>query len=305
MAKVEGKHLVFKTSLARINTRLLIDNDSEAELIDKSFAYSNKISTFQLKKPIQLMLGNGKMVQRLTKGCLVNVEIGDHKDQILCYLAKLDVYTIILGNGWLQMHNPAIDWKDCTMKFNSANCIEKKYLLNGKPCIEFAMGCKLKHEIGLNKPTAGGNIDIQQVNVKHFFQIARKKDHKGYLWIPRVSTNDCTKECCAGVVSSTRKWCANITSCVAQEDYEKFMKEKPEYTRKKLLEKVPKKYHNMINVFMKRNADMLPKHQDEDHSIQLEEGKNPPFVQNYRPLSDQENKAMIKYIQKYLEKGFI
>ena len=98
VAKVKGKHLVFKTSIVGIYTRLLIDNGSKVKLIDKSFAHLNKISTFQLEKPIQLTFGNGKVVQRLTKGCLVNVEIGDHKDQILCYLAKLDVYTVILDD---------------------------------------------------------------------------------------------------------------------------------------------------------------------------------------------------------------
>ena len=109
VAKIKGKHLVFKTSIAGTHTRLLIDNGSEAELIDKSFARSNKINTFQLEKPIQLMLGNGKVVQHLTKGCLVDIEINNHKDQILFYLAKLDVYTVIFGDKWLQMHNSAID----------------------------------------------------------------------------------------------------------------------------------------------------------------------------------------------------
>ena len=109
VAKVEGKHLVFKTSIAGIHTCLLIDNGSEAKLIDKSFVRSNKISTFQLEKSIQLTLGNGKVVQWLTKRCLVDVKIEDHKDQIFYYLAKLDIYTVILGNRWLQTHNPAID----------------------------------------------------------------------------------------------------------------------------------------------------------------------------------------------------
>ena len=63
MAKVEGKHLIFKTSIAEIHTRLLIDNGNETELIDKSFARSNKISTFQLEKPIQLTLANNEVVQ--------------------------------------------------------------------------------------------------------------------------------------------------------------------------------------------------------------------------------------------------
>ena len=64
------------------------------------------------------------------------------------------------------------------------------------------------------------------------------------------------------------------------------MKGKPEYTRKELLKKVPKEYHSIIDIFMKRNADMLPEHKDKDHIIQLEEGKSPPFVWNYRLLSD-------------------
>ena len=49
VAKVKDKHLIFKTSIAGIHTCLLIDNGSEAKLIDKSFACSNKISIFQLK----------------------------------------------------------------------------------------------------------------------------------------------------------------------------------------------------------------------------------------------------------------
>ena len=96
-----------------------------------------------------------------------------------------------------------------------------------------------------------------------------------------------------------------MTSHIAQEDYQKFMKGKLEYTHKELLEKMSKQYHNVINIFMKCNVDMLPEHQDKDHNIQLEEGKNLPFVRNYRPLSDQKNKAMIKYIQEHLEKDFI
>ena len=48
--KVESKHLVFKASVGGIQTRLLIDNGSEAELIDKSFVRMHKISTFELKR---------------------------------------------------------------------------------------------------------------------------------------------------------------------------------------------------------------------------------------------------------------
>ena len=124
VAKIKGKHLIFKTNIVGIHIHLLIDNSSKAKLMDKLFIRS---STFQLEKLIQLMLGNSKVVQCLTKGCLVDVVIGNHYEQILCYLAKLDVYTVILSDRWLQMHNSATDWKDYTMKFNSANCIKKLF----------------------------------------------------------------------------------------------------------------------------------------------------------------------------------
>ena len=109
MPKIEGKHLVFKASIAGIKTRLLIDNGSEAELIDKSFVRTQRVDTFRLKKKIKLTLGNGEVVQKLDTACLVDIHIGNHHKQILCYVARLDVYTVVLGDGWLQTHNPAID----------------------------------------------------------------------------------------------------------------------------------------------------------------------------------------------------
>ena len=118
-----------------MKTHLLINNGSEAELIDKSFARTQKIETFKLAKRIKLTLGNGKVVQWLERGCLIDVHIGDHHEQIFCYVASLDVYTMVLGDGWLQTHNPAIDWKDQTMKFNSASCIESGCLARGVRCV--------------------------------------------------------------------------------------------------------------------------------------------------------------------------
>ena len=134
--------------------------------------HANKIPSFKLKKPINLTLRNGKVVQKLTKRAFINIIIRDHMEQLVCYLAKLDVYTIILGNGWLQTHNPVIDWKKQTMKFNSANCMEKGCFSCGVPCIKFAVGSKLKNVIKSEKfAIMDPEIDIQPVNAKYFFRM--------------------------------------------------------------------------------------------------------------------------------------
>ena len=84
------------------------------------------------------------------------------------------------------------------------------------------------------------------------------------------------------------------------------MKDKPEYTKEDLLKRVPSEYHLIIDVFMKSNADIVAEHRaDWDHEIHLEEGQKAPFVQNYKPLSDQKTAAMKKYIDKHLRKSFI
>ena len=70
------------------------------------------------------------------------------------------------------------------MRFNSASCMEIRCLTRGVPCIEFAVGNKgAKNRIGADKLTAvdPGDIDIKPVNAKHFFRMARQKDHKGYI----------------------------------------------------------------------------------------------------------------------------
>ena len=100
--KIEGKDFIFKASIAGIKTCLLVDNGSKAKLIDQSFVRINKISTFKLKQQIKLELENEDTVEWLDKACLIDMKISNHREQLLCYVARLDVYTVVLGDGWLQ-----------------------------------------------------------------------------------------------------------------------------------------------------------------------------------------------------------
>ena len=193
------------------------------------------------------------------------------------------------------------------MKSNSVSCIKNGYLAYGIPCVEFAIGSKAKNRIRTDKLTAVDprDMDIKPVNAKHFFQMAQKRDQKKYIWISRVLSTDCTSKECSNS-SHVAKWCVNTTKKVAQKNYSKFMKTKPEYTRENLLKQVSSEYHSIIEIFIKSNADKAAKHRAKwNHEIHLEEGKKTPFVRNYKPLSDQKTAAVKKYIDEHLRKGFI
>ena len=63
VSKIEGKYWVSKASVAEIKTRILIDNDSKAELINEFFMHLHRISIFKLTKKIKLELKNRNLMQ--------------------------------------------------------------------------------------------------------------------------------------------------------------------------------------------------------------------------------------------------
>ena len=73
---------------------------------------------------------------------------------------------------------------------------------------------------------------------------------------------------------------------------------------KEVKEAVPEKYHNYLDVFSPSEVKKLPEHCSYDINIELEDGKTPPFGLIYS-LSQDECKALFKYIEHNLEKGFI
>jgi transposase InsO family protein len=284
----KGKHLVFSTEVGNSSIQTLLDNGSEGELLDYSLARRLKFPIFKLKKRIPLYLANGEKLQSITEAALVDLRIGEHVEQMFCYLVKLPGYKLILGDGWLQEHNPQVDWKARTITFNSTDCFEKGCLTCGRPYTAHAKG-GWQSSTHISE-TNSGPIEIKMVSARHFLKLAKKKENQGCMWSPR---------------EQEKKLYTTALNAVVDSDYDKFMDGKPSYTLEELKEKVPKEYHGEIEVFMKREADKLPPHRQIDHEIHLEEGRSPPFVRNYKPMSTQELEAVKKYIDEHLGKGFI
>lgn len=106
-------------------TLALLDNGSEGDLIDYSHARRLQLPILKLNNPIPLYLGNGKLYKVLTEATLADLRIGDHKEQIVCYLTDVPRYQLVLGDTWLQEHNPTVDWKARRITFNASECFKK------------------------------------------------------------------------------------------------------------------------------------------------------------------------------------
>ena len=68
--------------------------------------------------------------------------------------------------------------------------------------------------------------------------------------------------------------------------------------------KLPKEYHQFLDVFSRQKADMLPVHQSYDHKIPLEDEKQLTFKALYS-MSQDKLKVLQKYLNDHLFKGFI
>lgn len=67
---------------------------------------------------------------------------------------------------------------------------------------------------------------------------------------------------------------------------------------------VPAAYHDLLSAFSKQKADELPPHRTYDLSIDVEEGKQPPYGPLYS-LSALELETLSKWLDENLAKGFI
>ena len=68
--------------------------------------------------------------------------------------------------------------------------------------------------------------------------------------------------------------------------------------------KLPKEYHQFLDVFSRQKADMLPVHRSYDHKIPLEDRKQLTFEVLYS-MSQDELKVLQKYLNDHLFKSFI
>jgi hypothetical protein len=118
----------FSTCVNSHRTIALLDNSSEGYLVDYSHAqaYICKLPTLKLTNPFPLNLGNSKLYCMITEAVLVDLEIGDHHERLLCYLTDIPRYQTVLGDKWLCEYNPVIDWRERGITFNSSHITLRK-----------------------------------------------------------------------------------------------------------------------------------------------------------------------------------
>ena len=80
--------------------------------------------------------------------------------------------------------------------------------------------------------------------------------------------------------------------------------EKAARLKEKVKKMVPKKFHQWIKIFSKKQSERMPTRKVWDHAIEMKEGFV-PWKRKVYPLSREERKEVREFIKGQLQKGYI
>ena len=89
----------------------LLDSGCTRTVIDKEFAKKKDLPIHKLPIPIPVYNADGTFNEEgsISEFALLELQIGEHKEQIAMALSNLSTHNIFLGHDWLKKHNPKID----------------------------------------------------------------------------------------------------------------------------------------------------------------------------------------------------
>ncbi|KAI0993516.1 hypothetical protein K3495_g14669, partial [Podosphaera aphanis] len=183
------------------------------------------------------------------------------------YVTNLAHFDIVLGLPWLRMHNPKVNWLDETLTFDGPDC--KKHSSMFPVTVKAISKDDIRKQKEISKSRRQTTKYIEECDADSFSEVSSQGD--------------------LGVMA------------VSIKDIEEALRDKPKINP---AEKLPKVYHDYLQVFPQEEADKLPPHRSSDHQIILQPGTEPPWGPLYG-MSREELLVLRKYIEENLEKGFI
>ncbi|KAI0992119.1 hypothetical protein K3495_g16067, partial [Podosphaera aphanis] len=202
-------------------------------------------------------------------------------------------HDLVLGLPWLETHAPFVDWKNNTLTFGE-NCLERN-------CCEFETTIPYTNSVNLNLEgsyEAGPKLSRQQNPPKSSWTPPLQVTAPVFALIAQQPENHIFALSLRGLellIDSSMERLPTVqinnTNMVI-----------PKNADPKLF--LPTQYHDYLDVFDRKQANLLPPHRPWDHPIDLQPGTIPPASRPYS-MNQKELKALREYLDQELSKGFI
>jgi len=286
-----SEHIVLPSLINGIPTSALYDPGSNASFISSSFARKHHITRIPLERPRSIGFADGdrpgKQVQHKAIIRLCMGEGEDAHEEILTAFVFDIQHDLILGLPWSETNQPEVNWETHEVKLSPER---------GPKCC---------------RPSQHEHVEISMVRADDLNSETTEPGTEllyllGYEWVQQPEA--CTVQ--VSVMNEHGVWWPpleadlGIHAATTQQDYDIFMKGKPEVN---IYDKLPACYQDLADAFSKQDAKQLPPFRPGiDHEIHLKpEGKaKPPFRKPYA-MHNQANDAIKKWIDEQLAAGLI
>jgi hypothetical protein len=189
----------------------------------------------------------------MDKVAQVKYTIGDHISEDWFWVTNIIGCDMIVGQPWLELHDPDTKWSERTLTFLSAHCTQHCLLHN----LPVGLSCRSDGRSTAETlvPTPRGDIAV--IDAAWALAMGRR-DESSLCWImpehwdALEEINDAEH----AFVNAFAADCAAVTS----DDFKKFhdkLNREP-MSRRELLKRVPKAYHDLIDLWDPKEAVGVP-----------------------------------------------
>ncbi|KAA8615819.1 Asp-protease-2 multi-domain protein [Pyrenophora tritici-repentis] len=250
-------------------TTTLIDTGASASFVNRRWAKAMGLPIMSTSSPIQLSLADGKVVDTLNEAVEIQVKHGSHLSPVVCFVADVGDFDLILGMTWLEDHDPGLTFSPRSMKFSSSHCTSC-CLDHGLPETVYGDG-KTPSLSESRQTTPVGEICI--ITAKAAYLMAAHNPDEA-IWVepqdwekladPPDDNNDCD-------LDSFKRNIARLAA-VTQEDYDHYMNkmESPHMTEAEIRKLVPDwLYSKMPDLFTRVCTINIAKDGGSRHAVYL------------------------------------
>jgi len=166
--------------------KILLDTGSQINLMDIYYVKENHIP-YLTETNLPKVSGIGGKQAILGETLPISITYDNHKCKTQFYVVDLPSYCAILGFEWISTHNPNIDFKNKTLKFNSNHCIENCLIIPST----FTTFISDKEINSTEKENSNNDNDIQEILPAKLVPFKDVFDEKSAKKLPPHRPYDC------------------------------------------------------------------------------------------------------------------
>ena len=283
--------------------------------VAKDLAYHNNVRWWKLPKSKPVRAFNGAEAVPITHMIVLPMKVRDHYQREVAFLiTDLGSYPVILGEPWFDAHDALPDCRNHTIVFRG-NCHHEPESPTSHDVVESPPETA--------KDAKEGPPTINPRRILRRKELDPDVDRAGRP-MPNLPPNHQTISANQKPTPQTKAGKTPFDICVIgalafdslskKKDAEVFaisVRDIEEYDRKRAADvgdpkdKLPKEFHEYIDVFSKEGSNKLSPHRPFDHRIELTKELSSLRTEPLRRTTEEENKAIREYIEEYLAKDWI